>query len=193
MQQPEESSLYLKEQIAELERVIRELRPKADLWDRFAKTFSGLRGEELGVRLLLAERVFGNSVFDLVADDGRRLEVKFARLTQEPNKPTVERWKWVHLLGTSGKKQYDRLLLVGESNQKFSDSYREPTSEYVIFDLSRKDVRKLRLPREGSLTINSDPARSSPRHDRLFTQFEVTISELRERYCPSATVESGSC
>lgn len=175
--------------IAELEQQVKELRPKAILYDRYKRKLVGDFGEDLVARWFLAERIFGNKDHDLVTSAGSKLEVKYSRLALSDERSPRCRWKWTGLLGNGGEKDYDRLLLVGEINHlnaEYRLLYADPEADYILFDLPGSEVRRF-WPR-GHLNLSANPRCRVPClvRDHLFQDRQVTVAKLRAKYGPSA-------
>ncbi|HGL5386880.1 hypothetical protein [Burkholderia orbicola] len=80
--------------------------------------------------------------FDVLSPSGHRLEVKSSRcrfVNQFESKS--RRWTWSNLLGSSGEKQYDYAILLGEKDRDYLDAY--PEGPYVIFCVPRERVNLL--------------------------------------------------
>ena len=84
-------------------------------------------------------------------------------------------------------KIYDRLVLVGDADPRFTAAYSDPTSPYVLFDLPYKTAVKLAGGvNPGGLskiwvTTNPRTVRSS-RASTLFENFQVCTAVLQRRY-----------
>ena len=152
----------------------------------------GMKGETLIVELLAANFAKPGSGHDIVATDNQLLiEVKYSSLLKAIGELPIRRWAWTKLFGELGKKRYDRLLLLGDSDPRFAYQYLAPESPYVIFDIPYDEavsmvggVRPGRLSRL-HLTTNPSTVKSS-RAKALFQHYQVSPAELRYRY-PSIT------
>ncbi len=147
----------------------------------------GLRGEVLIADILLGSRTKNGLGHDVETTSKVAIEVKYSSLLQAwPDRP-LNRWVWTKLFGELGKKSYDRLILVGDTDPKFASFYRDTSSPYVLFDLSYRDAVELvggvKLGRAGRLYLTSNPTTvRSPRALMLFNQYQTTTEELQRRY-----------
>lgn len=80
--------------------------------------------------------------FDVLSPSGHRLEVKSSRCHfVNRSESKSRRWTWSNLLGSSGQKQYDYAILLGEMDRDYLNAY--PQGRYVIFCIPRERVRLL--------------------------------------------------
>lgn len=143
---------------------------------------NGIKGESIVKGLTKLKKTEGNKSFDLFSHE-LKIEVKFSRksINQKGKKTMV--WAWGKTLGSSGKKDYDRLILVGESDERYSNYYAEPESPFVIFDLSREDARI--FSRTGGSAKNIIKIVTNPntqKNKNFFEIFNISSSELKRRY-----------
>jgi hypothetical protein len=147
----------------------------------------GLRGEAIVAKLVRGAMVADNASHDVVARRGYRIEVKYSSLNAPVRGRDTRRWVWTKVFGESGHKRYDRLLLVGLADQRFSSSYKDRRAAFVLFDVPIARVRELAVPVQGgryaAIFLTTNPlATRSARSSRLFDEYQVTGSELRTRY-----------
>jgi len=128
-----------------------------------------------------------NATHDMIAERGNRIEVKYSGLNAPVRGRDTLRWVWTKVFGESGRKRYDRLLLVGESDLRFASSYRDSGSAFTLFDVPIARVRELAVPVQAGrytaifLATNPLTARSF-RSQKLFAEYQITTSDLRARY-----------
>lgn len=81
--------------------------------------------------------------FDVLSASSHRLEVKSSR-RHFVNRFESEsrRWTSSNLLGSSGEKQYDYAILLGEKDRDYLQTY-PPSGQYVIFCVPRDRVKLL--------------------------------------------------
>jgi hypothetical protein len=148
----------------------------------------GIRGETIFAKLLRATRAARGSPHDLVTRGGEfRLEVKYSSLLRTYSNREGRRWVWTKLFGEMGNKQFDRLLLIGDLDPQFRDTYLDPGSPYVIFDLPYQDALELadgaQPGRRSRLHLTTNPQTVTSWKSRaLFNGFQVQVSELLRRY-----------
>lgn len=146
----------------------------------------GLKGESIVAKLVRGAMIAGNAPYDILAKRGHfRLEVKYSGLLVAVRGCKTRRWVWTKTLGESGKKIYDRLILVGLSDQRFSRMYKDRRGPFVLFDVPITEVAELSVwagkYRAIHLTTNPLTARSV-RAKKLFGDYQVTESVLDARY-----------
>ncbi|MFN0198153.1 MAG: hypothetical protein ACKVT0_15510, partial [Planctomycetaceae bacterium] len=112
---------------------------------------------------------------------GIRIEVKLSQLSEVKRGEKTKRWTWHHPYGTSGKKKYDRLVLVGEADPRVQAAL--PTGEpYVFFDIPFERVDDIYSGR-GPIQITTDPRTvRAPRAKILFKEFAISIKQFESRY-----------
>jgi hypothetical protein len=147
----------------------------------------GIKGETLIAGLLRAQRASPGSGHDLVAQEDVLIEVKYSALLNAMANRTVRRWVWTKLFGELGKKQFHRLLLLGDADARFKSHYADPESPYVIFDLTYSEaatiVGGVKPGRLSRLHLTTNPSTvKSWRAKELFERYQVTTAELQARY-----------
>lgn len=124
--------------------------------------------------------------FDITAANGATIEVKKAAPSKsEAGRPSA-RWQWGKVLGESGSKRFDFLLLVGEADERFQHLYRDPLSPFIAFcvpfsevlSISTQGQQKTRIAR---VSTNPEGVRTSSGR-RLYDEFQVTMPELADRF-----------
>lgn len=148
----------------------------------------GLKGESLIARLVSAHRSRRGAGHDLESTEGNLLfEVKYSSLLSTIVGRPIRRWVWTKIFGGLGRKRYNRLLLVGDTDPRFASSYADPLSPYVLFDLPYEaavDIAGGVKPgRSGSIHLTTNPLTvKSLRARALFREYQVSVSELKYRY-----------
>lgn len=152
-------------------------------------------GEALVARLTQGRLSRRGSSYDCSAGDASiRLEVKSSSLLHVRGKE-VKRWLWSKLLGQRGIKEYDRVILVGEADSRFSQHYADFTAPFVLFDLSYLDVLELTEEFRPSrflniqLTTNPSTVRSLVAR-RMYEEFHVSAAEVERRYGRAKPIRS---
>lgn len=112
---------------------------------------------------------------------GKRLEVKYSTLNIAVKGSKTKRWSWGKVLGMSGRKTYDRLILVGEADpdvdyEWFSDG------PYIFFDIPYKRVEGL-MRAGGLIQISTNPKTArTPEARLLFDKYILSAHALQNRY-----------
>ncbi len=176
----------LQREVRDLREENRILRERVAFLQRHPTLAKGLKGESIVAKLVRGTMIAGNRPHDLLAKRGRfRLEVKYSGLLVTVRGRETRRWVWTKPFGESGKKTYDRLLLIGVADPRFSTSYKDRPAAYVLFDVPITEVAELSVSagkyRAIHLTTNPLTARSV-RSKKLFGDYQVTASVLRARY-----------
>ena len=160
------------------------LQEKLFLWERHPKIAQGIKGESLVVQLTNLPPSSRNASFD-IGNDTIKIEVKFSGLYANESGGSVFRWHWAKVFGQSGKKTYDRLLLVGRKDAQFSSNYLDANSHYIFFDVPYPEVSALATSggnAGSSIRLSSNPATSRGKSSHLFNRYQVTEAELVARY-----------
>lgn len=167
----------------ENQRLNKELR-----WHRSHPTLArGIRGETLVASWVAGLRTSGNAAFDVDAG-GCRLEVKLSALgvavrarASSPELRTL-RWTWGKVFGESGRKKYDRLVLIGDADNRHMAQYRDPGSLFVVFEVPFEDVRSVAISSGKIIQLTTNPASARSRASTLFGRYQLSEDELERRY-----------
>lgn len=167
-----------------------ELRETLAFHENHPSISAGIHGERFIARSVGGVRSRGNGPYDVSVEAGNvRFEVKLSHLNsaaKDRRTPTL-RWTWARVLGNSGGNVYDRLILLGEKDKRYSASYGDQTCPYVIFDVPYSDVAPLTTSagRYRNIQLSTNPNVTRPdsaRSRALFSKYQVTIEELKKRY-----------
>lgn len=143
--------------------------------------------------MINCDRTTRNACYDLegFSAEGKkvRLEVKKSSLGS-PNKDERGRpWIWSSIRGRGGNKEYDRLILLGEADERYRKDYKDSTSPYIIFDIPFQEVDNLIVSGGTSrdmIRLGSNPgARRRKKIARarvLFDKYQLSFDEFKERY-----------
>lgn len=148
----------------------------------------GLKGESLVAKLVSARRSRQGSGHDLESPASELLfEVKYSSLLSTIAGRPIRRWVWTKLFGELGRKQYNRLLLVGDADPRFASSYLDPTCPYVLFDLPYEAAVEIaggvKPGRSGAIHLTTNPLTvKSKRAQILFRDYQLSVLELKRRY-----------
>jgi hypothetical protein len=148
----------------------------------------GLKGECLIATLLSARFSKKGAGHDLESEGQEfRMEVKYSSLLHVVPGRHTKRWVWSKLFGEEGKKNYQRLLLCGDTDPRFAKDYKDPFSPYVFLDLPYDKAvdfgARKRHGRYSRIDLTTNPRSiKSPRSRMLFEDFQLTATELQNRY-----------
>jgi hypothetical protein len=162
-----------------------ELEDRLNYLGRHRTLARGIAGERL-----IADAVSGlltphTSAVDVNLPDGRTVEVKQAKVSAgNPARNVGRRWQWQKVFGETNQKMYDVLLLVGEADPAFQNSYLDPAAPYVLFCVPFAAV--LPLTTAGTrgargITLSTNPNRARGTSAALYISYQTTIEELHIR------------
>jgi hypothetical protein len=142
----------------------------------------GMRGEKIVAKITKYEKIEGNKSADLT-NSILNLEVKYSKCTTANKGRPTKVWTWGKIFGTSGKKEYDRLFLVGYADPKYSKLYPDKDSPYVLFDLSYEDATEWAInggtaSKLIKITTNPNAAKSK----EFIKKFCKTSKEIEANY-----------
>lgn len=161
---------------------IKRLKERIDFLTDHPTIAKGIKGETIIARLTDLSKSKSNSSFDLFSEN-LKFEVKYSRLSTESTTKTTKRWTWSKIFGTSGKKEFDILLLVGDSDQRFSKYYKDPLSPFIFFELTNLEATKYAKSGgsvKSMIKLSSNPLRS--KHTEFFNSFQIRSDELSKKY-----------
>lgn len=154
----------------------------------------GIKGEFLISNIIGGAKSDMFSDFDVQAGVGGKrikLEVKYASATRTGPQTETLRWVWVKIYGESGKKNFNRMILVGEKDERYKDYYLDRDSPYVFFDIPYAKLSAYCLKvgpanrkwvgimlTTNPKTVRSNRSKAAP----LFVKHQVTMDILRKRY-----------
>lgn len=184
-------SYTLHEAIAEIEllkrdnqtlrELITSLERKLSFFDQHQTTGEGKRGERLLADALRAALTSHKSSFDLLTGAGTRIEVKTSRLTVV-GMTSTKRWVWNQIFGLNGNKNFDYIILMGESDERFVEHY--PGNDPYLFVLLDHATAK-ELSKGGSkgkyIQLVSNPTGKLARNNPLWRQVK-SLSDLERQF-----------
>jgi hypothetical protein len=181
----------LQAEIARLRAENANLRERVEFFKNCPWIAAGIKGENIIAQITNCARTTGNACYDLEGynSEGKvRIEVKISRLTTSVKGEISRQWKWNRVFGLGGKKAYDRLILVGDADPRYSQEYLDPTSPYIVFDVPFHEVANL-ITKGGALGRDMIQMSSNPNAKRrargsvkLFKEYQVTYADLTSRY-----------
>lgn len=158
---------------------------KIEILEKHPTLAKGIAGETLVVKLLGGELTNKNANHDIYLErNGVRIEVKYSNLNLAVDYSTTQRWAWSKIFGESGKKEYDRLILVGDTDPRWRERYLEPESPYVIFDIPLAEAMPLTTltGRYRSIQLSTNPKKARSAAAPMFSRYQVALAHLAERY-----------
>lgn len=178
----------LSRRIQQLERQLATLTQQVRLASRHTSNSTGKQAEDFVCHLLGAKPTERNADHDLVIGR-RKFEVKGAKCAAcRVGDYFYNRWTWHNFLGIGKKKTFHRLILVGEADKQNQDTYRDPGSPYVIFDISMafaQQIAESRANYGGRFTFQLFTKRGGAKSSKLCQEiwkYEITRVELQQRY-----------
>jgi hypothetical protein len=149
------------------------------------RTPSFMRGESLVASWVNGKHTEDDGPYDVVAEDGSRLEVKCSQLSMPYQGATTKRWSWQKILGEQGGKRFDRLILIGKKDRRYAEKYGDKDCPWIIFDVPYRRVNSLALPcgnRWLQIQLTTNPATACSKGSKLFRYYQVTMAEMVKRY-----------
>ncbi len=130
----------IKKTIRDLRKENAALKKRLSVLENHPSMVQGIRGETIVSKLLNGEITKHNSSFDInLPTKGILLEIKFSALNDAVRKSKSEnktkRWAWSKPFGESGQKVFDRLVLIGEKDQRYHNLYENNNCPYIFFDI----------------------------------------------------------
>lgn len=185
--------LELEDANSKLSRTIRELRrdlllcrSKLDFYELHPKIATGNIGEIIVCQAVHGKLTPKNAGHDVdVPHLNLKIEVKFSNPSHVSKKNLNLRWLWTNVKGNTGKKQFDRLILVGKKIEAFSHQYKDENSPFVLYDIPFCSIDSVADDRKnGSKVIRLPVNWASVKSEKgkRCQAFEITIAELGERY-----------
>ncbi|MEO0413823.1 MAG: hypothetical protein AAF226_02595 [Verrucomicrobiota bacterium] len=173
--------------IASLEDEVQSLKKRLYFLEYNATIAAGMQGEQLVAAAVDGVMTCFTAGADVsIARNGMLLEVKFSNLNvavKNRENPT-KRWTWPRPLGSSGKKIFDRLILVGQADERHVEHYAD-SEPYVFFDVPFDEVHSLSrmsgTHRNIQITTNPRKAKTDVAV-RLYNEFMLPYTELCEKY-----------
>jgi hypothetical protein len=161
------------------------LRQKVEILEKHPTLVKGIAGETLIAKLLGGVLTNKNACHDIsIERNGVRLEVKYSNLNLAVNISTTQRWAWSKIFGESGKKDYDRLILIGDTDKQWREHYFDLVSPYVIFDIPLGEAMQFttQTGRYRSIQLSTNPRKARSVAAPIFAHYQVTLAQLTERY-----------
>jgi hypothetical protein len=129
--------------------------------------------QELVAELVDGKPMWDRCPYDVLTASGHRLEVKGSRLATY-GKSVNPKWHFAHLLGTSGRNNYDQLVLVCEGRLPFDPAY-------FFFDIPHAWVVNYRRLYSNHLNLAYENGKSWI-FTELWREFLCEAEVLAQRY-----------
>lgn len=156
---------------------------KTIYFHRTHRTLSlGLSGETLVTNITSGQQTIHTCAHDIELKNGQKIEVKTANLSV-PNKssPGGKRWQWEKILGQSGNKYFDYLILLGEVDTRYSDDYQFSPWGYVVFLVPFESIGILTTNGVGggkAIRLGSNPKRATGKGSVLYEKFQIDVNQI---------------
>ena len=178
----EKENQSLKARIASLEK-------KIAFHENHPLVSKGIKGEALIAKLLNGKPTSHNANHDLfIPAQNIKIEVKFSGLNTAVRKvdSKTKRWSWFNVLGGVSEKEYDYLILIGESDLRFQKYYLDNKSPYVFFLVPKDEVFPLTIStnsgRNRTIQLTSNPRKAKSTASKLYTDFQVTVEYIEKEF-----------
>lgn len=130
-----------------------------------------------------------NASYDVAVDHAHlQLEVKFSKLNLADRRrgaPT-KRWAWSKPFGESGKKVFDRLILLGLKDGRYLADYLDPECPFMVFDIPYTEIMPFTIQTNSgkyrSIQLTTNPRTAGSAASPLFQRYQITTTELERRY-----------
>lgn len=181
-------STELETENASLRARIAQLEQQIEFMHQHPLLLRGLQGEILISCIVAGTLTAYATMHDVDTANGIKIEVKHAKPTLS-NKVRGQhrRWQWNKLFGESGKKEFDFVLLIGDIDERYRNSYKEPDSPYVLFCIPSTELFPLTIKgqRDGyrKLDLNTN-SRGKLQHSgrTLYQRYQITTDDLRTKF-----------
>lgn len=158
---------------------------KVETLEKHSTLAKGIAGESLIVSFLDGIFTSKNASHDISSErNGIHIEFKHSNLNLAADHYTTQRWAWSKIFGEPGKKDYDRLILIGDSDLRWRARYLEPESPYVIFDIPLEEAMPLttQIGRHRSIQLSTNPKKARSPAAPMYARHQVTLAQLEARY-----------
>ena len=144
----------------------------------------GLRGKRLIHNIIGGMLTAHTESHDLELDTGELLKIKMANLNVAVKGYSTKRWAWGKIFGTSGAKNFDFIILVGHTDERFREHYLDPSSPYVFFLVPYDEIGPMTTKAGNweSIFLTTNPVQQKSKSSRLFNEYQVTIDHLHKRF-----------
>lgn len=171
----------LLKRIQKLENENLHLRERVDFLEGHPTMHAGIKGETIISIEINGKLTSYAAPYDVVTKNGRKIEVKFSNLSTPVKGAKTRRWTWSSTLGVTGRKVYDRLILVGvrDIDVDYGDAGKDP---YIFFDVPFEKVPDVMRGR-GFIQMSSNPSTARSSNCLiLYENYLVTLDLLEWRY-----------
>lgn len=183
-QNPNEKIAALKDEVLRLNEENKRLKDQVSFLVGHQTLAEGMRGERLISGLLDGSLTTHTESFDVELHNGVHLEVKTSKLNAPTKGLPTRRWAWGKIFGDHNAKKFDFLILVGESDNRYSAYYADPKSPYVFFVVPYDCVKNLTMKNSKvrGIQLTTNPKRATSAASPLFTDYQVSVQQLKDRF-----------
>lgn len=176
------------------------LRHNITVLERQIHVGAALRAESLIARLTGGRLSVNNEGHDVHLENiDILLEVKFSRLNiaDKRKKNPTSRWAWHKIFGSGGMKRYDRLVLIGEKDERYAQFYLEKNRPVVVFDIPYDEVQQytiktsVRSHEMRSIQLSTNPRTVFSAASKLFQRHQTTLRDLEINYRGKCAIIKG--
>ena len=177
----------LRKENNELRKMLADAEKRIAYYETHNTLFEGVRGETIVSKIVNGEITAYAESHDVevVGKDGAHIEVKMASLNIPVKGANTLRWAWGKILGESGSKEYDWLILVGKKDERYLDGYLDKECPFIFFAIPRHEVEGVTVVqgryRGIYLTTNPYKAKRS-RAGVLYKCYMISQQELAARF-----------
>lgn len=172
---------------AELKRKIEELEQQLRFLTKHPSFIRGFSGETLVAQAVSGCRSGTTTSYDVRTSEVF-IEVKMSALHWNNRVgSSTRKWAWPRVFGNSNGKQYDFLILMGDTDRRWQQRYKDTSSPYVFFCVPYNEVLPLTVDTDSArfkaINLTSNPwSISSNKAKMLYEKYQTTIDDLEKRF-----------
>ena len=179
----DEELTFFRVENAKLAAKVAELEARLLYMTTYKTLAAGLSGENHVVELIGGARTSHTASVDIICRNGTKVEVKLGKLSRPAPRtsPDTLRWQWGKIFGEKNAKDFDYIVLVGESDLRFRELYKDRSSPYVLFLLNRAQAEEVATSHTRGakgILLGANPQPKGVKAARFFAEFQVTAAEL---------------
>jgi len=181
----------LHDEIALLKEENANLRFNLERLEREVQVGESLRAESVIARLAGGRLSSNNADHDVyLSRQKMQLEVKFSRINvaDKRHKNPTARWAWHKIFGSSGQKKFDRLILIGERDDRYAAFYATSGHPLVVFDIPYAEASSFTIKTSTlmhemrSIQLVTNPNSTASAASQIFTLYQTTLENIETTY-----------